>query len=305
MATGLLYLSSTMLKPLPIQISIPQPCHEDWDKMTPEEQGRFCSRCQKCVIDFTSFTDSQLYEYMIKHRNNDVCGKFRVAQLDKYIEPHFYKSRATYSYVVALGITLIFSQLPDNAYAKPITELVASDNDTNDTTTHHAGIRGIIKSKNNTVLSNVTIEVRDTNYNLVGTTKTNSKGKYKININTGSYIVYIQHQLHIAKQKRVIVKNVGFTQLNMNLIPTTTLPEIVIAAYKQPIITNDQVALRSEDIEVMGVRTVNTVVATTPGKHSRYDYTKEYKQQHTLQSDTITKQDSKPNFWRRITNWLR
>ena len=32
---------------------IPNPCHEDWNKMTPEDKGRHCSVCDKVVIDFT------------------------------------------------------------------------------------------------------------------------------------------------------------------------------------------------------------------------------------------------------------
>ncbi|MBN4072576.1 hypothetical protein JYT74_00920 [Crocinitomix catalasitica] len=36
------------------KVSIPDPCHEDWDKMTPTEKGTFCGKCQIDVIDFTT-----------------------------------------------------------------------------------------------------------------------------------------------------------------------------------------------------------------------------------------------------------
>ncbi len=64
-----------------IQISIPNPCHEDWNKMTPKEQGRFCSNCQKTVIDFTKMNSDELYRYISQHKNEKICGRFRPTQL--------------------------------------------------------------------------------------------------------------------------------------------------------------------------------------------------------------------------------
>jgi hypothetical protein len=36
------------------QLQIPEPCHEDWNKMTPVHKGRFCDSCEKAVVDFTA-----------------------------------------------------------------------------------------------------------------------------------------------------------------------------------------------------------------------------------------------------------
>jgi hypothetical protein len=36
-----------------LQISIPEPCHENWHTMTPTQQGRFCNACAKEVVDFS------------------------------------------------------------------------------------------------------------------------------------------------------------------------------------------------------------------------------------------------------------
>jgi len=59
----------------PLLIQIQNPCHESWDSMTQNEQGNFCSNCQKTVIDFSTKTDAKLIEYFKKH--NSFCGRFK------------------------------------------------------------------------------------------------------------------------------------------------------------------------------------------------------------------------------------
>ena len=40
--------------------SIPNPCSEDWNTMTPDDNGRFCGSCQKVVIDFTTYSTHEI-----------------------------------------------------------------------------------------------------------------------------------------------------------------------------------------------------------------------------------------------------
>ncbi|GAA4463335.1 hypothetical protein GCM10023093_11540 [Nemorincola caseinilytica] len=113
-----------MQRPQTIQLHIADPCHEDWNKMTPCAQGRHCTQCDKTVIDFTSWSDAALYEFFSKDPGN-VCGNFNVWQLGRDIsippQPH---SRL-YRMVVAMGLTLIFAQGTD-VYAQsgrpPVTQ---------------------------------------------------------------------------------------------------------------------------------------------------------------------------------------
>jgi hypothetical protein len=83
--TGSLLLSFINLTAMAkkFQLNIPKPCHEDWDKMTPQEKGRFCGSCQKQVIDFTTMGDSQLVAFFRKKPTSSVCGRFMNDQLDR------------------------------------------------------------------------------------------------------------------------------------------------------------------------------------------------------------------------------
>jgi hypothetical protein len=67
-----------------INLSIPEPCHENWDQMAPIERGKFCSSCQKSVVDFTGMSDRQLAEFF-KKTTGSVCGRFHQDQLRRDI----------------------------------------------------------------------------------------------------------------------------------------------------------------------------------------------------------------------------
>jgi len=71
--------------PTPFKISIPKPCHEQWDNMHKGQDGRFCGSCQKSVVDFTRFSDAELERWFI-HERKISCGRFNPDQLDRLIE---------------------------------------------------------------------------------------------------------------------------------------------------------------------------------------------------------------------------
>lgn len=65
-----------------ISISIPNPCHENWNEMTPKDQGRFCGSCQKTVVDFSQMSDRQIAEFFRKPAGS-TCGRFHSDQLGR------------------------------------------------------------------------------------------------------------------------------------------------------------------------------------------------------------------------------
>jgi hypothetical protein len=69
------------------KITIPKPCHEDWNAMTPEETGRFCSVCTKGVVDFTNKTTEEIQEYFIQNQGQKVCGRFKNEQVNRLTIP--------------------------------------------------------------------------------------------------------------------------------------------------------------------------------------------------------------------------
>ena len=66
-----------------ITVNIPEPCHEDWNKMSPRDKGRHCSKCSKTVVDFTNQSDEQIFKHLKK--SNNTCGRFKTNQLKREI----------------------------------------------------------------------------------------------------------------------------------------------------------------------------------------------------------------------------
>ncbi|MDA6072181.1 energy transducer TonB [Flavobacterium sp. AC] len=67
------------------KISIPEPCQEDWNKMEPKDNGRFCLSCSKTVVDFTSILPNEIQHFFIQNQNKKICGRFKNEQLETII----------------------------------------------------------------------------------------------------------------------------------------------------------------------------------------------------------------------------
>lgn len=64
-----------------LQLTVPNPCNENWDNMTPDDNGRHCSKCAKKVIDFTTMTTEQIQEIFTQKNTGGICGRFNKVQL--------------------------------------------------------------------------------------------------------------------------------------------------------------------------------------------------------------------------------
>jgi len=60
-----------------LNLTIADPCHENWDHMKAETGGRYCAVCEKTVKDFTGQTRAQIETYLLQHSSENICGRFR------------------------------------------------------------------------------------------------------------------------------------------------------------------------------------------------------------------------------------
>ncbi|AHM60434.1 hypothetical protein D770_10885 [Flammeovirgaceae bacterium 311] len=102
------------------QLSIPRPCSEEWNNMTPTGKGAYCSSCRKEVVDFTAMSDREIREFFNRPKE-PVCGRFREVQLEQpygYVAAVPVWKKWLIAAMVGIGVPgLAFSQ-----QTKPLTQ---------------------------------------------------------------------------------------------------------------------------------------------------------------------------------------
>lgn len=122
-------------------LRIPDPCSENWELMSPQEKGRFCSVCNKCVIDFTQKEPQEILQIIEEKPNGSVCGRFFNHQLEKEADPseqlknkliqyfpeRFQNTRLGFAMLSAVFFIMGCSQSKDNCEVMTTTGVVAVD----------------------------------------------------------------------------------------------------------------------------------------------------------------------------------
>ncbi len=117
-----------------MSIRIPDPCSEDWSKMTPTEKGAFCNKCAKEVIDFRVKTPSEIKSILQQEfqAGASVCGRIRQSQLDTLNDSGFnwqsekqhFQTIWMLSIVAVFGLTLFSCQ---NTLSKEVVAKMNAD----------------------------------------------------------------------------------------------------------------------------------------------------------------------------------
>ncbi len=137
------------------KITIPEPCHEDWNKMTPNDNGRFCISCAKTVVDFTTMLPEEVQCFFIKNQDKSICGRMSKSQLNKiiiqipsrilYTQTQYHKMFLL-ALFIAMGTTL-FSCADKNGNKQKIDKVeVVKDS----TEVEHITVSEMLPSKHNT-----------------------------------------------------------------------------------------------------------------------------------------------------------
>lgn len=183
-----------MSKQRKIEISIPKPCSEDWDKMTVDEQGKFCSHCNKTVIDFSNYTDKELAAFFSKTKEK-VCGNFYGTQLNRLIAIQE-QGNASFLHKVMIGASLAAGmaasasgqsvQSGNNSFPQAQAQKQARLlNAVNDTSGGDAGhnIRGVvIDTARGSTIPSVAIMLKE-NGTLIKKVVSSGDGRFSIEVN--------------------------------------------------------------------------------------------------------------------------
>jgi hypothetical protein len=92
-----------------MEISIKKPCHENWDAMTPNEQGAFCGKCIKTVVDFSNKSLDEIKAFFAGKQDEKVCGRFEKTQLTALSFDAFYNEFKGFNFTKRFAVILYFT----------------------------------------------------------------------------------------------------------------------------------------------------------------------------------------------------
>lgn len=193
-----------------LKIAIPEPCYEDWNKMSYTEKGKFCNSCTKEVFDFTAFSDEQLIKQFEKE--GDLCGRFTTNQLNRNLTLQRKKSHDYISYAFS-GIfsLLLLNTNPSKAQEKPKTTQTNKNFVSiplqNTRVTDSITVSGTVFDESNITLPGVTIIIKGTSTG----TSTDFDGKFNLKCSKNdtlilSYVGYFEQEILVNKNIRVNLK---------------------------------------------------------------------------------------------------
>lgn len=92
-----------------LTLTIPEPCSENFNKMTPVKGGKFCGECEKTIVDFRPMNDYQILRFY-EQNNGKICGVFNQQQLNRAMPfPLEVAPSKNWKAVAALAAGLLFS----------------------------------------------------------------------------------------------------------------------------------------------------------------------------------------------------
>src|SRR4051812_31458578 len=92
-----------------MKLSINNPCHENWDAMSPNEKGAFCLSCQKTVVDFSKKTIDEIKTFFAEvPKTESVCGRFEEDQLEDMTFDHFHSNFKKWHYFQKAAVVMFF-----------------------------------------------------------------------------------------------------------------------------------------------------------------------------------------------------
>lgn len=80
-----------------LAVTIPEPCHQDWEDMQARSNGRHCNTCEKTVVDFTGWEAGDILAYL--KNNQKTCGRFTADQLQQPQAPQPLATPVDYSWL--------------------------------------------------------------------------------------------------------------------------------------------------------------------------------------------------------------
>jgi len=222
-----------------IQITIPEPCHKDWNQMTPTQKGKFCNSCAKEVIDFTNTSDEKLVKLV--HAGASICGRFKATQLNRELTLERKSKYSIANHAASLLLPLaIWSTTEISAQNKPPEVKTYSSlgigsqqiqGEIKATSAPKASvikISGVVTNKSGHPMPGVRVFIDGTS----NETHTDFDGNYSLEVSVGQFVVF--RYVDFVDAKHLIHQHTTNIAVELQEIPTRKSQEVIMGKIAIP-----------------------------------------------------------------------
>ncbi len=220
-----------------LTIQIPEPCGENFNKMTPVPGGRHCASCEKTVVDFRNYSDTEIGRYYKRHQGK-VCGVFQEGQLNRAMvlpkDPSRlgkWKAVAAMLSGLAIGGTANAQQTARNPMPMVQTTENAVVEKTVETKSDSKLLKGKVTDKNGEGLIGATILIKGTQKGTI----TDFEGNFRLDITSEftAFELVISYLGYEDVVKKMTFENIETKVFDFELKETAQfLGEVVVTGQK-------------------------------------------------------------------------
>eukprot|EP01012_Entosiphon_sulcatum_P049988 TRINITY_DN68732_c0_g1_i1.p1 TRINITY_DN68732_c0_g1~~TRINITY_DN68732_c0_g1_i1.p1 ORF type:complete len:226 (-),score=30.64 TRINITY_DN68732_c0_g1_i1:587-1264(-) len=178
------------------EVTIAEPCSQNWDEMEKGAGFNFCKACSKNVIDFSGYTNAEIIQ-ILANSGSSVCGRLSQSQLNQLnyhlsVVPTSNRNWMKYLGVLAIGMSIFATDAKAEKLKTPIEITKSIHNKTDDKKpVIPKKIYGYVIGADNKVVAGIRLSILDTKY----TALTNKNGRYEI---------VLDNQFDISKNQLVV-----------------------------------------------------------------------------------------------------
>ena len=258
-----------------IQLSIPEPCHQNWDGMTPTQHGRYCNACAKEVIDFSNMSDSDVLNYFLKEKNDTICGRAFPDQLDRNIYAASQKKKYwQWQYILT---AFLFFMKPAKTKAQGAVVYITADTASKGnplkekvSNIKKITINGIIKDEKGIPVPFASIKIKGTNKG----SSAKENGSFSLEVDSLAVSLQVSAVGYVTKQ-----------------VSIEALPEKEIALAKHNQLMKE-VIIVTADTRVMGGAMVCKVIRRRSVKNTFTNWVKSFDSPIKIYPNPVTKGNS-------------
>jgi hypothetical protein len=177
------------------RLRIPSPCQVGWDNMQPDTQGRYCSSCDKVVVDFTTQTPAQIAAYYQAHSQQRICGHFRASQVNALYSFETQETKPGWRRPAGIALAALALLAAQPLQASPVLQVPTAQSNVTGTPSilPTAGkpitLRGTVYDPNGKPLADVEIKVLHVSTDtLLATTRTDKEGHFTVKLPEGTQV---------------------------------------------------------------------------------------------------------------------